>query len=380
MATQSSAPGGSKENRTAHPYHMYDAIRAQPALIAKLLSAHGTELDRAAKAVAARQRLILAGIGTSGHAAQMGGYFLRLLTAGRMAALIEESFELVNYPLALSSGDALIATSHRGWKNYSVEVVRRAKAAGALTVAITGEGGGEGIRAADFVFPTCEQEISFAHTKSYTTALAILAALAVRIAGRRGLLAVQNAGDELDRIPDSITAALSCEPQARTAAKAIASRQRLIFVGVGPNSITAREAALKVKETSYVAAEGFETEEFLHGPLSEMDARAALVAFLSGGPGDVRTRQILTAVGELDVVRIAIASAGAGAGGAGQSSGALVEHGIEVPAVGEWLSSFPQAVAAQLLSYFLALERGTNPDWGREDDPAHARSRTHYKL
>jgi len=372
MATQPSAPGGSKENRTAHPYHMYDAIRAQPAVIAQLLEAQRSTLDRAAQVVAARQRLIFAGIGTSGHAAQMGGYFLRLLTAGRIAPLVEESFELVNYPLALGPGDVVIAASHRGWKNYSVEVVRRAKAAGALTVAVTGEGGGEGIRAADFVFPTCEQEISFAHTKSYTTAMAILAALAVRIAEKRELLAEQNAVAALEGIAASITRALACEPQVRAAAKAIAGRQRLVFVGAGPNSITAREAALKVKETSYVAAEGFQTEEFLHGPLSEMDARAALVAFFSGGPGDARTRQILAAVGELDVVRVAIAAAGADAGAA--------ENRIEVPATAEWLSPFPQTVAAQLLSYFLALERGTNPDWGREDDPAHARSRTHYRL
>ena len=400
MATISPAPGGMKENRTAHPYHMYDAIRLQPSLIAGLLRTHRAEIDRAADAAAACQRLIFAGIGTSGHAAQLGGYFLRLLTAGRLTPLFEQSFELVNYPLALGPGDALIATSHRGWKNFSVEAVRRAKAAGALTIAITGEGGGEGIRAADFVFPTCEQEISFAHTKSYTTALAVLAALAIRIAEQRNLLSdAAAARAALERIPDAITSAFACEHQARTAAKAIAVRQRLIFVGAGPNSITAREAALKVKETSYVAAEGFETEEFLHGPLSEMDSRAALVAFLTGGPADDRARQVLAAVGELGVARVAVcvagkpstsatSSSGALAAPAGSSSGplaghslgALTERVIEVPAVPEWLSPFPQTVAAQLLSYFLALERGTNPDWGREDQPDHARSRQHFKL
>jgi len=388
-----------KENRTAHPYHMYDAIRLQPALIAGLLRTHRAEIDRAADAAVACQRLIFAGIGTSGHAAQLGGYFLRLLTAGGLAPLVEQSFELVNYPLALGPGDALIATSHRGWKNFSVEAVRHAKAAGALTIAITGEGGGEGIRAADFVFPTCEQEISFAHTKSYTTALAVLAALAIRIADRRGLLADKNAAAALDGVPDAITSVFASEQQARSAAKAIAARQRLIFVGAGPNSITAREAALKVKETSYVAAEGFETEEFLHGPLSEMDSRAALVAFLSGGPADDRARQVLAAVGELGVARVAVCVAGkpstsatsssgalaapadSSAGPlAGHAPGALTERVIEVPAVPEWLSPFPQTVAAQLLSYFLALERGANPDWGREDQPDHARSRQHFKL
>ena len=371
MAIEAGAPPG--EKRAAHPYHMYDAIRQQPDRVAQVLSGQRALVERAAGAAAMRDRLLFVGIGTSYHAAQIGEQFLRNLTSGRATAHVEQSFELVHYPLALGADDAAVAISHRGWKNYSVQAVRAAKAAGALTIAITGRDGGEGIRAADFVIPTCEQEVSFAHTKSYTTALAALALLALHIAERRSLSdGSASARAALEATPEAMREALGCENAAREAAKAVAARQRLIFVGAGPNWATAREGALKVKETSYIASEGFETEQFLHGPLAEMDSRAALVALLTGGPGDARLESVLRAAGELDVLRVAIAARGA--------ADVPAEHRLEVPAAPEWLSPFVQVVPAQLLSYFVALERGTNPDTGREDQPAHARARQHYKL
>ncbi len=371
MATEASpdASGG----RAAHPYHMYDAIRQQPELIARLLETQKELIEPAADAAASRRRLILAGIGTSYHAAQVGEHFLRHLSGGRITALVEQSFELVHYPLALGPDDAVIAISHRGWKNYSVQAVQRARAAGALTIAITGRDGGEGIRAADFVLTTCEQEASFAHTKSYTTALAALATLAIRVAERRGVLAGAAAAyAALQRVPKAMRDALACEEPARAAAQQIAARERWIFVGAGPNWATAREGALKVKETSYIAAEGFETEQFLHGPLAELDSRAALVALLTGGPGDDRALQVLRAAGELGVLRVAVASSGA--------ADTPAERRIEVPGVEEWLSPFVHVVPVQFLGYYVALERRSNPDTGREDQSNHARARQHYKL
>lgn len=358
------------ERRSAHPYYMYDAIHEQSSRVARVLASQRETIEQAAAAAARAARIVFAGIGTSYHAAQIGEHFLRHLTAGRV--LVEQSFELVHYPLALSAGDFVILVSHRGWKNYTVEALRKAKAAGARTLAITGENGGEGIRAADFVVATCEQEISFAHTKSYTTALAALAQFAIGVAERRGELKDAAARAQLERVPRWIEESLACEEKARLAARAIAARPRLVFIGAGPNWATAREGALKVKETCYIAAEGFETEQFLHGPISEMDSRAAAVALLPGSPADARLISALEALGELDVVRIAVAPTG--------NRPACAEHVLEVPAVPEWLSPFVTTPPVQLLSYFLALEHGTQPDTGREHEPAHARAREHYKL
>ena len=175
------------ERRSAHPYYMYDAIREQPVRVARVLDSQRATIEQAAASAAAAKRIVFAGIGTSYHAAQIGEHFLRHLTAGRAHSLLEQSFELVHYPPAFDPDDFVILVSHRGWKNYSVEALKKARAAGARSMAVTGENGGEGIRAAEFVVLTCEQEISFAHTKSYTTALGALALFAIEVAERRGI-------------------------------------------------------------------------------------------------------------------------------------------------------------------------------------------------
>ncbi len=359
--------------RRAHPYHMYEAIRQQPERIARLLDGQRAAIERAAKQIARRRRILYAGIGTSLHAALLGERFLRYFTAGQALALAEESFELVHAPLAFGKDDAVILTSHRGWKNYSVEVLKLARAAGAFTLAITGEGSGDGMKAADVVVTTCEQEIASAHTKSYTTALAAQALLAAGIARQRGGLAELGAAEAIEGISALVEQSLAAESVAREAARLVAQRERLVFIGAGVNAITAREAALKVKETSYLHAEGFQTEEFLHGPIAECDRRATVVAHLSGSTADTRTLQMLRAVGEIGATRVAIASAGA-------AVDCAAEQIIEVPSAQQWLSLFPHTVAVQLLSYFIALERGTNPDTAREEQPPHARARQHYQL
>jgi len=364
------------DRRTSHPHHMHDAILAQPDRIARVLREQSAPIERAAAAAAARRRILFAGIGTSYNAAQLGAFFLRHLTSGRVLAHVEQSFELVHYPLALGPDDVVLLSSHRGWKNYSVEALKLAKQAGALTIAVTGELGGEGMGLADFRITTCEQEASFAHTKSFTSALAALALFAVHLALHRGHLphspGLSAKLAALDAVPGAVREALACENSCATAAQAIAARARLIFVGAGPHWVTAREAALKVKETCYLHAEGLETEEFLHGPFSEMDTRASLLAPLAGGPGDARLLQALTALGELGVHRVAVISRGMAAPSA--------EQVIEVPAVPEWLSVFTHLVPVQFLSYHLALARGTNPDTGRQHEPPHSRAQSLFRL
>ena len=295
------------------------------------------------------------------------------MTGGRAHVQIEQSYEFVNYPFALGAEDFVVVVSHRGWKAFSVEALKKAKAMGAHTLSITGEHGDQAIHAADFVIETCEQEICFAHTKSYTTALAVLAAFAIGVAERRGQLSEPDARKQLRQVPEWMKQALAAEAQARAAAKAVVARPRLIFTGAGANSFTAWEAALKVKEASYMAAEGFETEQFLHGPLAELDGRASLVAVLTGGPTEARNLAILRAAEEVGALRVAVASRT-------QSPELPAEHVIEMPAVPEWLSPFVAVVPLQWLTYFLALERGTNPDTAREHEPAHERAKSHYQL
>jgi glutamine---fructose-6-phosphate transaminase (isomerizing) len=360
------------DRRSAHPYFTYDAIQSQPALIEKVLSKRDA-IHRAAEAVAGKQRITFVGIGTSLHAAQIAALWLRELTAGRLLTHFEQSFELLHHPIAFGRDDAVIVITHTGTTSASVQALAMAHAAGALTVAITGERPGEGVRAADFLIETCDQEVSFAYTKSYTAALAAIAHLAIHVAHRKKLLTLANAAVELDRVPALMREALKLEPQVRELAARIAALPRIVLFGAGVGWPTAREAALKIKESCYIAAEGFEAEEVLHGPFSELDSRAALIGIFSGRDSDNRARQILCAASELGIFRLAVAPPSA-------NHGISSDQILAVPEAPEWLSAFIQLVPLQLLSYYTALSRGLNPDTGRQDQPGHAAAAKHYKY
>jgi len=135
------------EMRKAHPYYVYDAIQAQPELIEKILQKR-EEIERAADAIAEKERITFVGIGTSLHAARVAESWTREFSAGRIWAHYEQSFELVHHPIAFTSKDAVVVITHTGTTTASVEALRMARAAGALTVAITGEMSGEGVRGA----------------------------------------------------------------------------------------------------------------------------------------------------------------------------------------------------------------------------------------
>jgi glutamine---fructose-6-phosphate transaminase (isomerizing) len=362
------------ETRSSHPYFLYDAIQAQPDLIDQVFAKQRATIEKAAAAAAGRKRFVFIGIGTSLHAANVAERWVRFHSSGRAMSRAEQSFEFVNYPLALGADDVAIVITHSGTTTQSIEALRAAKKAGALTLAITGQKPGDGILGADFHVETCEQEVAFAYTKSYTTALAAIAEWILDILEPRNLLRDPAAArSSLAKVPTLMRNALRTELQVREIAKQVAEKQRLIFFGSGTCWATASEAALKIKETSYIAAEGFETEEVLHGPFSEMDSRGAIVGMLTGHPSDKRSRTILRSAGEIGMLRVAITVPDA-------NHDIAAEHIIILPETPVWLAPFVHLVPLQLLTYHIALARGINPDTGRQDQEQHARAHTVYKL
>ncbi len=360
------------ETRTAHPYHAYEAIFAQPELI-DLVLAQREAIERAAQAVAQKQRVVFVGIGTSWHAARVAESWLREFSRGQLWAHVEQSFELVHHPIAFGASDAVIVITHTGTTTASLEALRVARTAGALTVAITGKMSGDGVRGADFHIETCEQEQAFAYTKSYTTALAVLAIMMMRIAEKKTGTAQTGRLAELSRVPELMREALQLEPQTRQWAARIAPLSRIAIFGSGAAWATASEAALKIKEACYIAAEGFETEEILHGPFSETDSRGSLVGLFLGDATDERGRQILRAAGDLKMPRAAITVRAA-------NRELAAEAVFVVPDGPAWLSAFVHLVALQLLMYYLALERHASPDSGRMEQAEHAAASQHYQY
>jgi glucosamine--fructose-6-phosphate aminotransferase (isomerizing) len=298
---------------------MSSAMRAtmarQPQELQRLLDDRAP-VARAAELLAGR-RVLLAGTGTSWHAANHGAWMLR--AAGVEAWAIQPLDATVGGPRP-QSADALVLLSHTGVKRYSAALRERTREADVTTLAIGGVDG-PGVD-----LPTVEQERSAAYTASHLGALMRLAQLATELGAQLG---------DLQAVPEAVAAAL--EPREL----GVAVPERLLeYTGAGANAWTAAEGALKVRETARVAAEGLMAEQLLHGPAVALDGRDALVCLDGGGPGAERLEAVASTV---------------------EAGGARV-HRIAARELGEQLSIFPLTVAVQRIALEAAEALGTDPD------------------
>ncbi len=354
-------------SRPGHPYYMHDAIYAQPGALRLVLRDNRAALAGAAAQLRQADRVLLAGIGTSWHATLAGELlFVHAGGLGHRARALH-SFELVNYWPALDSRSALIVVSHRGTKRYSLEALERAKASGGVGIVITGKGSGDRLAVADWSLRTVDQESSAAHTISYTCALSVLAALAAEIGSDDDLPRA------LDGIPDHLAVLLGQEAWQDLVAR-FSDRRRYYFVGGGPNTATAYEAALKMSEASHATALGFNCEQFLHGPWAAMDREDVLFLIAPPGPSYERCLVAARAARAIGAPVVAIVADG------DRDLAALAAETIVLPAVPELLTPILAVVPLQLFTYHLALARGANPDTMRCDQPDHARARSLMTL
>ncbi|MGA8059311.1 MAG: SIS domain-containing protein [Candidatus Binataceae bacterium] len=361
--------------RTGHPFHMFDAIAAEPAAIAEVVARNREGVAALARALKETPALTLAGLGTSLNGAMYGEYWLR--TLGQMRAVrAVSSFDAVNYGLKPAAGGALLVLSHRGWKQYSARAVAEAKAAGIVTAAICGQGPGEGARQADHLLITTEQEQSAAHTKSLTTAMALLfeLALALRAQANSGDLETQRMRAEFEAIPELMRRRLGNDSRERNAAEQLRNYRRIVVLGGGPNYPTAREIALKLKETSFAYAEGMQVEEFLHGPISSADRDTLVIIASGGGAAGARAEQVANALGEIGAERLGIYTR------SGSALAEAVDVGIQVEGEDEALSPFALLLSLQLFTYWLAVKRGCNPDLAHRDDAHHVKAAGHFEM
>jgi glucosamine--fructose-6-phosphate aminotransferase (isomerizing) len=358
------------EIRGSHPYHMHDAILAQPEAFVRAVERNEGAADEFASRTASRERILLAGIGTSHHAAQIGEHLLRSYGGPDVRAV--HSFDLALYGPEMRPEDCVIAVSHRGAKRYTALALEKAREKGCPTALITGEGGsGEG--RADAVFLTVEQERSSAHTISYTTAVAMLALLAGRIGHHKSGSATLP--DELlrEQVPEALRDALGTEEEVAALAREHVGRRRIWLLGGGPSAVTAAETDLKIKETSYLQAEGMPTETMLHGPFQCVEGDDLFVLIAPSGAARERTLEVAELVKEVGAPYLIL--------GDDTTEAPRAAAGVvRVPEVPEPFSALSCLVPLQLFSYHLALARGTNPDSFRVDDPRFARADVSGRL
>ncbi len=364
------AGGRAAERRMRHPFHMHDAIHAQPEAFARVVARNETEAERFATDLASCERLFLVGIGTSHHAARVGEHLFRVYGGGLDARAVH-SFDFALYGPGLTDRDCVVAISHRGSKRYTAAALRRARKAGCRTALVTGEGATVSVEP-DVAFETVSQERSAAHTVSYTSAVAVLALLAVLAGRRRAGSAALEVGFLREEMPAVLREALGAEGEARTLARRHAGRRRIWLTGGGPSAVAAEETALKIKETSYLQAEGMPTETMLHGPFQCVEAGDLFVLVAPAGAAQGRTLEVAELAREIGAPRVVVSD------GTAETPGGAAS--LTVPRVPEPFSALACLVPLQLFAYHLALARGTNPDSFRAEDPRFARADVSGRL
>lgn len=333
--------------RTSHPFHMYDAILAQPKAFYDTIGKNKEKITEFASKISACERLFLIGIGTSHHATQIGEYLMKEFNEN-IPTYACHSFDFVLYPPKLTNKDCIINISHRGNKTYSIKTIELAQKVGAMTALITGEDSHSQLNV-DEVFNTVGQEKSSAHTISYVGSLAVLFQITKSLSD----------GCVLPD-PEVLNETLNLEQLTKEFAQKYAKKRRIWIVGGGVNGVTAQEIALKIKETSYLQAEGMSIETMFHGPFQCVEAEDLFVIIAPKGKSQKRCLELIQPIKEIGADCLVV--------GDGSISNISDVDTFIVPETTESVTALTCLLPLQLFTYYLALEKGTNPDSFRLDD------------
>jgi glucosamine--fructose-6-phosphate aminotransferase (isomerizing) len=323
-------------------------IAEQPAVYARLLDERAAPIAAVAAEIAKRRprHVVFTARGTSDHAALYGAY-LTEIRLGIPAGLASPSAITV-YGARPDLSDALVvAVSQSGGSPDLSEVVRVAREQGALTLAVTNAPGSPLAEAAQLHLDVAAgPERAVAATKSYTAELLALLLLVEAIRGDETAAGLA----ELPGLAEQVLA--------DNTAVDLAGRYRfagqLVTTGRGYAYPTAREAALKLMETSYLAALAFSGADLLHGPVAMADADVPVLAFVGAGPGGRSMADVLARLGERQADLVVI--------GPDQDGAPAMAMRVPTPAVDERLAPLLDILPVQRMALALALTRGLDPD------------------
>lgn len=358
--------------RGRHPYHMYDEIQAQPEAVARSLDLVERDGGEIVTALRRARRIWVTGCGTSYHAAEVGAWMLRSFSRGEIDVQAMQAFDLATYLPSFRADDAVIGLSHAGGTLMTIRALEQARDAGAVSVAVTGFPESKVSSAAEYVMPTgYPDERSWAHTVSYTAALATLAGIANQ-------LCHPDERVDLSPLPEVVNEALGLEELAhRLAASVIVSEGEervggILLIGAGPNAFTAREGALKLLETSYGAVQTFELEQVLHGPLAAVSPRTLVLLMVGDGPAVSRAQELVAALEQIGVTPVVLC-------GEGNVAAFESSHRFVLPELPETLSPIAYVVPLQIFSYFLSVGKGLNPDLIHRDEERYRLAAAAYE-
>jgi glucosamine--fructose-6-phosphate aminotransferase (isomerizing) len=329
-----------------------DEIFEQPAAVCRLLDGGAADFASIAAAVARRPPAfaVIAARGSSDNAALYAKYLLAIRN-GLVVSLAAPSTITLHRARPRMSEALVVGISQSGRSPDIVAVLDEARRQGALTVAVTNDPSSPlTAAAAHIVDLRAGPELSTAATKTYTTQLLAVALLSAALAEP-----TQAERADLEGMPGLMSAALTAEEVARSAASANAAYGGSVVLGRGYSYATAREWALKLQELAQVPAMPFSAADFEHGPLALADPGLLVLSVAPSGKELTAQLPLLRRLRREQKVRLLLVS--------NRDVGAPIDQRLPLPAgIPGWLSPLVEIVPAQLYTYHLTLARGLDPD------------------
>ena len=307
------------------------------------------------------RRIVFIGMGTSLHAAMVGRVWME--TLARIPCEFDNSSEYRYRDPIVDDGTLVVSVCQSGETADTLAAMEEARRKGARQITLCNYPGTQTTRIADSTLQIrAGLEISVAGSKTFVCSLTTLYLLAIHMGIRRGTLAHDARSEriaELSRLPDLLGGMLTDESQYQALAKRYGLRSDFLYLARGVNFPLVMEGALKLKEISYIHAEGYPAGEMKHGPISLIDEAMPVVALV---PQDSLYGKMLNNINEVKArggTVIAIASEG------DEEIAKRADEVVYIPAASELVNPILMALPMQLLAYHIAVSRGCDVDQPR---------------
>ncbi len=344
--------------KSGYEHFMLKEIFEQPAVIRETLSGRistdGIDLDAALPNV---RRIVIIACGTSYHAGLFGRYVIERFA--RIPVNVEIASEFRYLDPIIDCGDLVIAITQSGETADTLAAIREAGSRGSQKLGVVNMLGSSITRECQCIHTRAGPEIGVAATKSFTSQLAVLLLIAIRLGSERRMITTAEMNDlaaGLRQMSGNIQRVLNDAPRTRECAELFASADQFMFMGRGANYPCALEGALKLKEISYIPAEGFAAGELKHGPLALIYDGIPVVAIATK---DGVYEKMLGNIKE-------VKARGATVIGIANESDTEIERYVDyvlrVPDADPWIAPILSSVVLQLFAYYVAYYRGCEID------------------
>jgi glucosamine--fructose-6-phosphate aminotransferase (isomerizing) len=367
-AIKETALSGALIGKGNHRHFMEKEIFEQPAVIGDTLRAHFNPTTRSVHlatlpfALKDVTKVTIIACGTSFHSGLVAKYWLERFA--RIPTEVDVASEFRYRAPDMAKGGLALFISQSGETLDTLEAMRYAKRQGQKIVALVNQPESTMAREADAVLPTLAgPEIGVASTKAFTTQLAVLACFAIAIGRARGAIdAAQEArlSTALTEVPSRANDVLNHAERIVGLAASIAEARDVLYLGRGTSYPLALEGALKLKEISYIHAEGYAAGEMKHGPIALIDEHVPVIVL---APRDDLFEKTASNIQEVAARggKVVMISDREGLAKLGNK----VSFGIEIPSCDPFVTPLLYAIPVQLLAYHVAVVKGTDVDQPR---------------